>query len=97
MARDHSTRRHWIGGNPRPRFVDRKFLHTVGAAFLTWWAVLAIHPDDRRDWWLENSLVFFIVIVLLFTYRRYPLSNLSYVLIAIYLGLHEIGAHYSYE
>ncbi len=90
-------RQHWIGGRSRPRFVDRRFLHTLAAAFVAWWAFLAINPQDRRDWWLENSLVYFIVIVLLLTYRKYPLSNLSYVLIAIYLGLHEVGAHYSYE
>jgi putative membrane protein len=97
LAREHSSARHWIGGQSRARFVDRKFLHTVAAAFLAWWVLLAIHPENRRDWWLENSLVYFIVIVLLMTYRRYPLSNLSYVLIAVYLGLHTIGAHYSYE
>lgn len=81
----------------RGRFVRRPFLHTLAAVFALWWALLAIKPVDRRDWWLENSLVFFIVIVLALTYRKYPLSNLSYLLIAVYLGLHEIGAHYSYE
>jgi putative membrane protein len=81
----------------RGRFARRQFLHTTTAVFAAWWALLAIRPLDRRDWWLENSLVFFIVLVLALTYRKYPLSNLSYLLIAVYLGLHEVGAHYSYE
>ena len=81
----------------RSRFVQRRFLHTVVAIYALWWALLAINPVDRRDWWLENSLVFFIVTVLALTYRKYPLSNLSYLLFAIYGGLHALGAHYGYE
>lgn len=65
--------------------------------FLAYWIILGIHPVDRRDWLLENSLVFFIVALLAATFRRWPLSNLSYLLIAVFLALHEVGAHYSYE
>ncbi len=58
---------------------------------------MAIKPVDRRDWLLENTLVFFIGVLLAATYQKYPLSNLSYVLIAVFLTLHEVGAHYSYD
>jgi putative membrane protein len=30
------------------------------------------------------------------TYRRFPLSDVSYALITVFLTLHSIGAHYSY-
>jgi putative membrane protein len=79
------------------RFRERRFLHTIGLLFLSFWLLMAANPVDRRDWLLENSLVFFLVALLAVTYRRYPLSNQSYVLIAIFLGLHEIGAHYVYD
>jgi putative membrane protein len=34
--------------------------------------------------------------VLLFTYRRFPLTNLTYILIAIHAMILMLGAHYSY-
>jgi putative membrane protein len=81
----------------RGKFVHRRVLHGIWLVFAAYWAGLAINPVDRRDWLLENSLVFFIVLILIVTYRKYPLSNLSYLLIVLFLSLHEIGAHYSYE
>lgn len=61
------------------------------------WVILAISPRDRSDWLLENFLVFVAVGFLVATYRVFPLSNLSYLLIAIFLTLHAVGAHYTYE
>jgi putative membrane protein len=60
------------------------------------WIVLAIDPVDRKDWLLENLLAVTGVGVLVVTYRRFPFSNLSYCLIAAFLTLHAIGAHYTY-
>ena len=57
---------------------------------------LAIEPHDRADWALENVLVLAAVVTLLATYRRLPLSNISYTLIFLFLCLHEVGAHYTY-
>lgn len=58
---------------------------------------MAISPRDRSDWLLENLLVFVAVGSLVATYRSLPLSNLSYLLITIFLTLHTVGAHYTYE
>ncbi len=66
------------------------------AVFTILWAVLAITPYDRADWALENVLVAVAVIVLLSTYRSFPLSKISYTLIFLFLCLHEVGAHYTY-
>jgi putative membrane protein len=57
---------------------------------------MALAPSSRRDWLLENLLVFAAVGILAATYRRFPLSDLSYVLITVFLTFHAIGAHYTY-
>lgn len=69
----------------------------LAGALLVLWAALAVAPKHRDDWLLENLLVFAFVPVLAFTFRRFRLSNVSYVLIAVYLALHLVGAHYTYS
>lgn len=59
--------------------------------------IAAYHPDTIFDWALENALVCCFVLALIFTYRKLPLSDLSYLLIFGYLCLHEWGAHYKYS
>jgi putative membrane protein len=61
------------------------------------WCVLAISPVNRFNWALENILIFFGLVLLVFVYKRIPLSNTSYTLLTIFLVLHTIGAHYSYQ
>jgi putative membrane protein len=60
------------------------------------WAGLAIAPLDRQDWLLENTLLVVAVASLAATYRRFPLSRISYTLIFLFLCLHTVGAHYTY-
>ena len=64
--------------------------------YLFFWLLTGISPVDRRDWLLENFLVLVFSGLLVATYRRFPLSDVSYVLITIFLTLHSIGAHYTY-
>ncbi len=78
-------------------FAHNRLLQRLTAAYAIWWLVLAIAPYDRLDWFLENLLVVFFVGLLAATYRAFPLSNLSYLLIAIFLALHAVGAHYTYS
>ncbi len=75
---------------------NRCYLLILGAIFLVIWALLAIAPYDRKDWALENVLVFLIVPFLVLTRKRLPLSRVSYTSIFIFLCLHEVGAHYTY-
>ena len=58
---------------------------------------MAIEPFNRRDWLLENLLVFFYIGLLLVTYPRFRFSALSYLLFTIFMSLHLIGAHYTYS
>ncbi len=60
------------------------------------WILTAINPLYPRDWLLENLLVFIYGALLIFTYRRFQFSNLSYALFALFLTLHLPGAHYTY-
>lgn len=59
--------------------------------------LLGIAPKHRQDWMLENALAVAGLLVLVVTWRRFPLSRLSYVLIFLFLVLHEVGAHYTYS
>jgi len=55
----------------------------------------AIKPFNRQDWLLENLLVFIAVPPLVLSFRRCRFSNVSYVLITLFLTLHAVGAHYT--
>jgi putative membrane protein len=65
--------------------------------YLFFWTLTGIAPLDRDDWLLENFLVVLFAAVLIATYRRFPLSDVSYLLITLFLTLHSVGAHYSYS
>lgn len=82
--------------NPRP-FRENRFLQGLCAAYALVWILAAIRPLYPGDWLLENLLVVVAVGGLAGTYRRFPLSDLSYLLIALFLALHAVGAHYTYS
>jgi putative membrane protein len=74
----------------------RRYFFTLGAVFLAVWIALAIAPNHRADWALENLLVVIFVAALYATYRRLTFSRVSYTLIFLFLCLHSVGAHYTY-
>lgn len=74
----------------------RRYLLLLSLLFLIVWIVLAINPRYRGDWALENGLLLGFVALLVFTYKLFPLSRISYTLIFVFLCLHAIGAHYTY-
>src|SRR5712692_5246489 len=59
--------------------------------------ISAYRPERVFDWWLENALVLSFLAALALYYRQLPLPDLSYLLILLYLSLHEWGAHYKYS
>jgi putative membrane protein len=73
--------------------LHRSLLATYGVL----WTALAIAPLHRLDWLLENVLPVLMVGLLTLTYRRFQFSDRSYILIAAFLMLHAVGAHYTYE
>lgn len=77
-------------------FARNRVLQILALWYGAVWIVTSIAPRDRHDWFLENLLVFAVVAVLIGTYRAFPLSDLSYLLITAFLTLHAVGAHYTY-
>lgn len=59
--------------------------------------ILGIQPAYRDVWLLENLLSLLAVVLLFFSHRRWPLSNASYTLLAIFALFHSVGSHYSYS
>ncbi len=71
-------------------------LRILGGLFALEALVLGIAPLHRADWLLENLLVLAFLAVAGVAHRWMPLSRLSWLLIFAFLGLHEVGAHYTY-
>ena len=80
----------------RSHSVADRFLTIIAGCYAALWIALAIRPVDRGDWFLENLLVFVTVGLLTLTFRRFRFSNFSYALLAVFLALHALGAHYTY-
>jgi putative membrane protein len=53
-------------------------------------------PFDRFTWWLETAPALAGLVILLATYRRFPLTNLCYTLIALHICVLCVGGHYTY-
>jgi len=64
----------------------------VGASL----AVSAVGPTDRLTWWLEVAPVLIAAPLLILTWRRFPLTNLVYALIAGHAVILIVGGHYTY-
>ena len=77
-------------------FRERWLLQGLCVCYVIVWVTAAVDPVKRSDWLLENLLVFVCVPILIFTYRRLPLSNSAYVFIFFFLIMHAAGAHYTY-
>ena len=73
-----------------------RYFHGLCAVYFVIWLALAIAPNDRADWALENLLVALFGAALLGGYRRLTFSRVSYTLMFLFLCLHAVGAHYTY-
>jgi putative membrane protein len=76
---------------------ENRFLQVLLAAYAVLFAAAAIAPRDRSDWLLENLVVLAALALLAATHRRFVFSNFSHLLIALFLALHAVGAHYTYS
>ncbi len=63
-------------------------------AFGVWSGIKPL--DTRLTWVLETLPVMMALPVLLLTYKKFPLTGLTYTLIAIHAMILMLGAHYSY-
>ena len=79
--------------NRRPWTVPILLLSLYAAVF----SVCAIAPYDRAVWWAENIPVLIVVGVLVILARNHRFSNTSYMLMSVFIILHTIGGHYTFE
>jgi len=79
-----------------PAFRTNRLLQGLVIWLLLLWIITSIEPFNRRDWLLENLLVFFYGALLVASYPRFAFSNRSYVLFTVFMSLHLVGAHYTY-
>ena len=57
----------------------------------------AIEPYDRDVWWAENIPVWIVVGAIAWLSRAHKFSNTSYILMSVFIILHTIGGHYTFE
>ena len=74
----------------------QRYFLTLSLIFFVIFIILSISPYDRADCALENTLVLVFVIIMALSYKKFPLSRISYSLIFVFMCLHQIGAHYTY-
>lgn len=60
------------------------------------WINSYVGNTDSANWVLENTLVFLFLGFLIVSYRKFQFSDLSYLLLCIYLSLHVYGSKYTY-
>lgn len=80
----------------RTPFAENKWLMVFIAVFGIIWADSFIGNTDTANWFLENVLTFAFALTLIFTYKKYQFSTLTYLLVCIYLCLHVYGSKYTY-
>jgi putative membrane protein len=71
-------------------------LHIMLVLYVIVWIWTAFNPANRRDWLVENILPVLLIAGLGLMYRRFAFSNLTHLLLTVFLILHAIGAHYAY-
>lgn len=67
-------------------------LVAIALAFI--WS--AVNPYDRFTWWLEIAPVLIGLAILAPTYKKFPLTDVSYILIAFFSLILIIGGKYTY-
>lgn len=72
------------------------WLKAFALVFVVVWVNSFWGTTDQANWFLENMLVFIFLPVLALTVRKYQFSDLSYLLVCVYLCLHVYGSKYTY-
>lgn len=80
----------------RTPFKKNRWLQAFILVFLSVWIFSFVGTPDVANWLLENTLVVLFLGALIFTYRKFQFSDLSYLLITLYLCLHVYGSKYTY-
>lgn len=82
--------------NHRVPFLKNYWLWFFIIVFTGIWISTYTGTTDINNWMLENTLTVLFLVFLVITYPRFQFSDLTYLLICIYLCLHVYGAKYTY-
>ena len=74
----------------------RQICGFLGLTVLAMLVVSGLAPYDRATWIMEVAPVLIVAPLLAATYKRHPLSDLRYVLIAVHALVLIVGGAYSY-
>ena len=80
----------------RTPFKNNYYVWIYISVFVIIWISTLIGTTDINNWMLENTLTVLFSLFLIFSFRKYQFSDLSYLLICVYLCLHVYGAKYTY-
>jgi putative membrane protein len=80
----------------RLAFKQNLLLKIITPIFFGFWLSTLIGTTNFTNWIMENTLVVIFLSILIFSYRRFKFSDLTYVFIFIYLCLHIYGAKHTY-
>lgn len=78
-------------------FAENRRLQFLLGTYAAVWTWAAIDPVYRFDWFLENILAVLFAAGIVATYGRFRFSDLSYLLIFLFMALHAVGGHYTYS
>ncbi len=74
-----------------------RYQKVLAFIFAAVWLWAAFDPSLRQSWFMENIPIFIFVPLVILIGRKIGLSSASYTLIALFMMLHMVGAHYTYE
>lgn len=80
----------------RTPFKNNYWLWIFISAFVSIWISTFLGTSDINNWFLENTLTFIFLIFLISTFKKFQFSDVSYLLICVYLCLHVYGSKYTY-
>lgn len=77
--------------------LSERYRITLLTIVLIFWVWSGIGPHDTRLTWVLETAPFMIALpILLLTYKKFPLTNLTYTLISVHAMILMLGGHYSY-
>lgn len=75
---------------------ERRWIPWLGVLVLGLLAWSGLHPYERSTWYLEIAPIFIAAPVLILSAKRFPLSSMLYVLIALHAVILLVGGAYTY-
>jgi len=65
--------------------------------YIILFTICAINPYDRAVWWAENIPTLLVTLSIILFSRKHNFSNMSYFFMSIFIYLHTIGGHFTFE